>query len=37
VSAWDDLTSSNYPAESAHGDVVVQLVPTPVVRMGVAK
>jgi hypothetical protein len=37
VSAWDDLTSSNYPAESALGDVAVQLVPTPVVRMGVAK
>jgi hypothetical protein len=37
VAAWDDLTSTNYAGEAAHGDVVVALLPTPIVRKWVAK
>jgi hypothetical protein len=37
VAAWEDLTSTNYAGEPAHGDVAVELIPTPVVRKWVAK
>jgi hypothetical protein len=30
--AWNDWTSNNYPGESAHGDAIVELIPTPVLR-----
>jgi hypothetical protein len=37
VAAWEDLTSTNYAGEPAHGDVAIELIPTPVVRKWVAK
>jgi hypothetical protein len=37
VAAWNDLTSTNYAGESAHGDVVVELIPTPILRLGASQ
>jgi len=37
VAVWNDLTAANYPGQAAHGDVVVELVPTPVLRKGVGE
>ncbi len=34
--AWDDLTADNYGGEAEHGDVAVQLIPTPVLRLPLA-
>jgi hypothetical protein len=34
LGSWDDLTGTNYSTQSPHGDVVVELIPTPVVRGG---
>lgn len=32
LASWNDLTASNYPDQSEHGDVVIELIPTPIVR-----
>lgn len=32
LAAWDDLTSTGYGAQPEHGDVVLELIPTPVLR-----
>ena len=34
VAAWTDRTGTNYGGQAPHGDVVVELIPTPVVRKG---
>ena len=32
LAAWDDETSNNYTRECPHGDVAIELIPTPVLR-----
>jgi hypothetical protein len=32
LAAWDDLTSDNYAGQPEHGDVVIELIPTPIFR-----
>jgi len=35
LACWNDRTSDNYPDQSPHGDAVLELIPTPILR-GVA-
>lgn len=32
VASWNDLTLTNYTSSAPHGDVVVELIPTPILR-----
>lgn len=32
LACWNDLTSDNFTDQAEHGDVVVELIPTPIVR-----
>jgi len=36
LAAWDDLTSENYGGEPDHGDVALELIPTPILRTPLA-
>lgn len=36
LAVWDDLTSTSYGASSDHGDVVLELIPTPILRTSLA-
>jgi len=34
LAAWTDLSGSNYGGQAVHGDVIIQLIPTPILRKG---
>jgi len=36
LAAWDDLTSTSYGSQAEHGDVVLELIPTPILRTPLA-
>ena len=36
VAAWTDLTATNFGMQAPHGDVVLELIPTPVLRIPMA-
>ena len=36
LAAWDDMVSTGFGAQSEHGDVVLELIPTPVLRTPLA-
>ena len=36
LAAWDDLSSNNFGGQAEHGDVVTELIPTPILRTPLA-